>query len=563
MKHRIIISIFLTLWLAGCQVLPQISSLSPAALPVDPTQTPFQPLPATAIPATDIPATAIAAVANPPAVNSPAAQVWFDPHLPAGLRAGITLPAGWQWGEHAEDAEVRLQVGEEGLPAGRWVYALVARFATIEDGMDADALRRRWYGLDDAPDFPLLVEADTLAMLTAWWGAPGEGAVQVVADGGLGDALWQQPEARGLIPFERLEPRLKVLRLNGISPLERGMNPAEYALAIPYTLNGNRAEELIANIPSGNRDENKMTVVAVTGVTALVRATALYLRLLGVEHALGEVTDWLREADITHINNEVAFREGCSPPQEGLDESGIIVFPCSDIRWIELLEKAGTDVVEMTGDHFIDSQPEDVLFTLQEYHRRGWKTYGGGANLQEGWQPALFEHNGNRIAFVGCNAKGPAYAAASATNPGAVLCDFDRLSAEIARLRAEGYLPIVTFSHLEYETFSARPQAVEDFERVAQAGAVVVSGSQGHLPQAMEFYEGSFLHYGLGNLFFDQYSLGEPFERAFVDRHIFYDGRYLGVELLTLRFEDFLRSSPMSDEERRTLLEAIFAASGW
>lgn len=104
---------------------------------------------------------------------------------------------------------------------------------------------------------------------------------------------------------------------------------------------------------------------------------------------------------------------------------------------------------------------------------------------------------------------------------------------------------------------------MQDFERAAQAGAVIVSGSQGHLPQAMQFYEDSFLHYGLGNLFFDQYSLGEPFERAFIDRHIFYDGGYLGVELLTLRFEDFLRSRPMKTEERRQLLQVIFEASGW
>lgn len=533
--------------LTGCGILPDIPTRSELLLNGTSTPTPFQPARATAT----------------PSISSPSKRlVWFDPHLPAELRLSIALPAGWQLVERSQDADVQLWIGEEGIPAGKWVYALVGRFATLDDGIDSPTLRRIWYGLEDAA-FPLLVEPDTLTTLTGWWGAPGEGAVEVVEPGSLTDQLWQQPEARGIIPFERLEPRLKVLAVDGISPLNKGMDEAAYALAIPYTLTGSRAEELIAAIPHGNRDESKMTVVAVTGVTALVRATALYLRLRGVEHALGEVTNWLSEADITHINNEVAFRQACSPPQEGLNEAGVIIFPCSDIRWIELLEAVGTDVVEMTGDHFIDSQPEDVLFTLDEYHRRGWQTYGGGANLEEGWQPALFEHNGNRIAFLGCNAKGPGYAAASATNPGAILCDFDRLTAEIARLRAEGYLPIVTFSHLEYETFSARPQAIQDFERVAQAGAVIVSGSQGHLPQAMQFYNGSFLHYGLGNLFFDQYSLGEPFERAFIDRHVFYDGRYLGVELLTYRFEDFLRSRPMTTEERRTLLEAIFAASGW
>ncbi len=75
-------------------------------------------------------------------------------------------------------------------------------------------------------------------------------------------------------------------------------------------------------------------------------------------------------------------------------------------------------------------------------------------------------------------------------SPAAALCDFDCLTAAIADLRARGYLPIVTFSHIEYETFAANPLAVRDFERVAQAGAVIVSGSQGHLPQAMAFHAG-------------------------------------------------------------------------
>lgn len=60
----------------------------------------------------------------------------------------------------------------------------------------------------------------------------------------------------------------------------------------------------------------------------------------------------------------------------------------------------------MTGDHFIDARPEDVLYTLDQYHQRGWQTYGGGATLDEGYRPALFEHNGNRIASSAVMPKG-------------------------------------------------------------------------------------------------------------------------------------------------------------
>ncbi|MEN4011735.1 MAG: CapA family protein [Bellilinea sp.] len=532
--------------LAGCAP-PVEAGLPIAAATPSPTlsATPFQP--------------------EPEPLTSPAPPaLWLDPALPDGLRQAVVVPQGWQFAERQEEAAARLTpgIGAGGAPAGYWVYALAARFATVEDEMDSARLRLMWSGRAQNAA-PLLLAADTLSAFSAWWGAPGASAVQLVEPADLVDALWQQPDALAILPFEQLEPRLKVLALDGISPLARGLQPARYPLALPYYLSGSLPKSLAAGIPAGNRDEAQLTVVALTGVTALVRASASTLRVRGIEHALSEVADWLRAADITHINNEVAFRPRCAPALEGLNDEGVIVFPCSDIRYIELLEAVGTDVVEMTGDHFIDAAPQDVLFTIDEYHRRGWQTYGGGRTLEEGWQPALFDHNGNRIAFLGCNAKGRAYAAASPTKPGAVLCDFERLAAEVSRLRGQGYLPIVTFSHLEYETFTAREPAISDFQRVAEAGALIVSGSQGHLPQAMAFHAGGFLHFGLGNLFFDQFSLGEPFDRAFIDRHVFYQGRYIATELLTLRFENFVRSRAMTAEERAALLEVIFAASGW
>ena len=51
--------------------------------------------------------------------------------------------------------------------------------------------------------------------------------------------------------------------------------------------------------------------------------------------------------------------------------------------------------------------------------------------------------------------------------------------------------------------------------------------------------------------------------QGFIDRHVFYDGRYLGVELLTIQFVDYARPRPMTPAEREALLRAVFAASGW
>jgi poly-gamma-glutamate synthesis protein (capsule biosynthesis protein) len=78
----------------------------------------------------------------------------------------------------------------------------------------------------------------------------------------------------------------------------------------------------------------------------------------------------------------------------------------------------------------------------------------------------------------------------------------------------------------------------------------------------MEFHQGSFIHYGLGNLFFDQmHSLA--YRQEFLDRHVFYDGRHISTELLTAMLEDFSQPRPMSTQEREQFLERIFEASGW
>ena len=206
---------------------------------------------------------------------------------------------------------------------------------------------------------------------------------------------------------------------------------------------------------------------------------------------------------------------------------------------------------------------------MKLYDIRGWRYFGGGRNLQNSIQPALMEHNGNKLAFIGCNYAGPPNDWATETRPGSAPCDFDRLVAEIGNLRSAGYLPIMTLQYNEYYQPNPTDYEQRDFLRMASAGAVIVSGSQAHMPATMEFSGGSFIHYGLGNLFFDQMSLLidgiliTDTRNVFVDLHVFYAGRYLGTELLSYVIEDYARPRPMTELERFEFLQKIFRAGGW
>jgi len=470
-----------------------------------------------------------------------------------------------------EQAVLRLAAGA-GRPVSQWIYALVAPFPTIEQGVAAGELRSAWSGTPAGPfaGRPLLMDESTLAVFTALWGPPAGEAVKTLPSAELLGYAWDHRPSWAIVPFEALEPRWKVLEVDDLSPLRKEFDPAGYALRLPFSLEGDPAlVDLLLSlygassatplVPPGNRDPGKLTVLVMTGVTALVRATAFTMEQRGINYPAKDIRDWLRSADITHISNEVPFAKKCPSPdpmQQGMRF-------CSDDRYIALLEDVGTDIVELTGDHFADWGDEAMLYTLELYKERGWLYYGGGEDLQDGRKPVTLEHNGNRFAFIGCNGKGGGYAQAGKNRPGAVSCDFDYMESEIKRLRAEGYLVIATFQHFEYYTYRAQPDQERDFRRLAQAGAVVVSGSQAHQPQAFEFDEGALIHYGLGNLFFDQYDVSEATRQAFVDRHIFYAGRYLGTELLTMMFVDYARPRPMTPGERKDLLKAVFNASGW
>ena len=123
------------------------------------------------------------------------------------------------------------------------------------------------------------------------------------------------------------------------------------------------------------------------------------------------------------------------------------------------------------------------------------------------------------------------------------------------------FLPIFTFQHIEVDQFTPQSSQRIDFQAVSDMGAVIVSGSQSHFPQAMTFKNGRFIHYGLGNTFFDQM---EDWHRpAFIDRHLIYEGKHISTELITIKLEDYAQPRLMTDEERRQFLTTVFGASVW
>jgi poly-gamma-glutamate synthesis protein (capsule biosynthesis protein) len=451
-------------------------------------------------------------------------------------------------------------------PLGYWVYAAVAPFSTLTDGVTLAELMGASGPLAGRP---FLVSSEVAAVLQAVWGALPPGA-QVTEELTLIDDAWALRPAFSIVPFEALEPRWKALRVDGLSPLDRPLDLTTYPLAFAVGLRGPidsveriwSALEVLNTVvlPITNRDESRMTVVAMTGVTALTRATAYQMEIQGLTYPGEEVAAVLQSADLAHISNEVSFSANCPYPNPSRQESNLLF--CSDDRYLALLDYIGVDVVELTGNHVNDWGTIPFSRTLGFYRERGWNTFGGGANALEASLPFTVTHNGNRIGFVGCNPVGPQNAWATNDLPGAAYCTIESLTEAVAALAQQVDVVVVGLQYWEYYSYTATPLQVRDFAKVADAGAHIVSGSQGHHAQGFAFPAGRFVHYGLGNLFFDQMDqLGT--RQTFVDRHVIYAGRHISTELWTGLMENYARPRLMDESERVDLLQTVFSASGW
>jgi hypothetical protein len=522
------------------------------------TRTPFQPegfVPPPAATKILIPAAQIP--------TSAPLDIWISPTVPDLLRQ-LVFGFGLTPSSDSASATVRLDASTSSdSRSAVWIYALVAPFPTVTDDVSIADIQAAWSGAEIGPfaGRPLWMDETTLAAFTAVWGVPHAGSFRLAPSAQLLDSLWADRPAWAIVPFELLEPRWKVLTVDGQSPVHNDFNPSTYPLKINFNLSTSE----YTLIPT-NRDPARLTVLAMTGTTALVRATADRMERNGILYPGEVVRTALRAADITHISNEISFTADCPPPDQWTDSLQF----CSDPRYIALLEDVGTDVVDLTGNHLLDYGPQPLLTTIDMYDQRGWRHFGGGRDLQDALQPALIEDHGNKFAFIGCNYVGPSWDWATNSTPGSTPCDLNQLSIDIGNLRSEGYLPIMTFQYSEYYQPEPSENEQRDFLKMASAGAVIVSGSQSHVPAAMGFSSGSFIHYGLGNLFFDQMShimpdgsLNYDTRNVFIDRHIFYNGRYISTELLSYKNEDYSRPRLMTPAERQEFLQQIFSAAGW
>jgi enterochelin esterase-like enzyme len=358
----------------------------------------------------------------------------------------------------------------------------------------------------------------------------------------LSDTLWQNRDSFTLLPLEAITSKMRILLVDDVPVLST------------------------SNYPFAGQHDS-LTRFTLSGVTALTRNTRLAIDSNSVQWAGEAVAPYVLNSDIFHMSNEVSFVEGCPSSPDGNYLGGSSSF-CSNPAHFELFTMLDVDIVELTGNHNNDYGYEAYGDTLAFFRENDIATVGGGDSLSEARVPYIIESNGTKIAMLACNAVGPYYAlvnedenALGGARGGAASCDWPWLDTAIPALAAEVDLTIVSLQYLEVEDYRPTNQQQIDFRHLADLGADVVVGSQAHKPQTFEFYhtsrgETSFLHYGLGNLFFDQPWWGN--QRFFMDTLYISEGQVRGIELYTGIIDDLARPRLMTPEERENFLFFMF-----
>ena len=196
------------------------------------------------------------------------------------------------------DVQIVQNVDPQAIGIAEMVYAVVAPFPTLTDEVTWTDVASSW-SITPTGSFAgrsLLVTAETAEVLATAMGQPGSSAVEIVPAEEIVQRAWGS-SAWAIVPFDQLEPRWKVLRVDGVSVLDKDLDTSTYPLVVRVGVAGIergvvKLQELLGATLT-NRDPSKITVLMMTGVTALTRATAMRMDRHGVLYPAEDIRDWL------------------------------------------------------------------------------------------------------------------------------------------------------------------------------------------------------------------------------------------------------------------------------
>ncbi len=492
------------------------------------------------------------------------------PHLTISPRASA-LAVG---GETASEGELTTAV------AYRYWVPVAPFWSGLEDLAWADLKAALASGSAPAGATALYLPSNLREELEGALGEPVPsdtgGVVRWAPQAEIAAALARDQSALGLLPLEAVDYHMRSVALDGID-LVRGIGPIEaYPLVNRVWFAIDRGSIQDAT-PSPVAEAQLLTDalrfhfrtravprpirLIVTG--DIIPARCVYARHLAYgdfRHAFLATADLLRAANITVGSLDASLSDAGEPI--GCMRTFSLLAPA---RSIEGLTFAGFDVLTVASNHAKDCGASAcgdraLLDTLTNLETAGIAAVGGGRNLVEARSGRVLTVNGVRFAFLGYDEVAASAYGAGDGRPGTAPLEFGTLGEDVARARQDADV-VVVLNHwgVEYTPIPTERQRRLAREAVG-AGATLVVGNHPHAVQAVEFPEGGFVAYALGNFVFDQDWSLETQQGAVLEA-VFHGRRLVSVRFLPVHIHDMHQPRWAEPSEAESILGRMEAAS--
>ena len=374
--------------------------------------------------------------------------------------------------------------------------------------------------------------------------------IRWVDDKSIGTILRKEEGTLALVPLSFLNPRYKVLTIEGTSPFHSLETDTErkpdtylkdYPLAIQVSLNKPSADpageqwvqSLTDSLPKIWFTPGSLKTVLVTG-SSLVGQGIAYDKTPPSDPLwpVKKVAPYIRTADIAHISNECPLVENCVQKDDGKWKF------CSERHYIDALKHAGFDIVELTGNHQTDAGRKQAAKTYSIYEDAGLLYFGGGKDKSGARNFKVINVRGTRFAFLGYNMISGKKKLAQKKEAGSNSFKLERMVSDIHKARNVADVIFVHFQWGPEFAREPRPRMVKIAHRAITEGATAVHGTHAHRTSALEFFDRGVIFYGLGNFLFAH--PGQKWTgRSIVVRYTFLNGKMLNVHPMGVALEDF------------------------
>ena len=170
------------------------------------------------------------------------------------------------------------------------------------------------------------------------------------------------------------------------------------------------------------------------------------------------------------------------------------------------LVDAGFDVLNLANNHTMDYGVEALVSTLNTLDSLKLPYSGAGMNKEHALKPAILEHNGIKVAFIGCSLTFPVEFWATDNSPGTYSPQETELVNMIKHCEEVADYTVVSFHWGGEGRITPKPYQKEFARLSVDAGADLIIGHHPHVLQGVELYRNKLIVYSLGNFAFGSYT---------------------------------------------------------